>query len=1244
MRRYGWIFCLGATALTTPPTMSVGAPAARPNIIHILADDLGWGAVGFNGQTQIATPHLDAIATAGMRLTNAYATPVCAPSRATLLTGFHQGHASIDGNDGLQTGFRAEDVMTPRLLAPAGYASAVFGKWGFGADGVRNLSGSDPHPSVNMPNSLPSHHGFDEFYGYFNHGAAHDYFYSWMWQNDVNAPHGVSTVANNGGPGGGPQYTHDLFAAKSEQFVADHAGADSPFYMQVNYAIPHWDIDAIANAPGGYGVYTDRPWTDKQKSYAAMITRMDASIGALLARLDDPNGDGDNSDSILSNTLVLFTSDNGPTIEDDSPIDFFDANGPLRGGKFELYEGGIHMPTLAYWPGTIAPGSTSGYRTDLADFMATAADLAGVEAPVGVDGTSIAPILTGQGRLRERGYLVFEHQGGKGPDTDPRNGRWAVIRQDGMKLIQYDDGSQVLFNLNSDPGESTPLSLGVSANAAIAAELSATALAEGALRGVVEYRTFTGPNGGNLQSAANWNGNSRPHGYWSASIVNQGAAPAIAYVTDSVATLGVEVRGQTALQVVDVHAGRTLSGRNEVRIGANGRVDLSGGTLATNRWVNIRAGGELRGEGTVVGDIYNEGTLSPGRSNDSPAWPVATPPALPPITLNTNVAAAAIFNFTGVQDDVPLFTAATKSPYAELSHGLDFGPGVGPRMGGSNVGNEFNVAGHTASTLEEAVNEGDYLTFTVNPVEGAGVIPTSVSFRLWRNGGAAARHFAILSSIDGFTSDAALVQTTYTTSGVDNQHMLTAFLPAIEALAEPVEFRLYAWGATAETGNTHFNAASINARFVSVPTLEFDFSGVQNDAPLTALRRHHSGLILSAGLDLGPGVALRSDAENEFHVGGFSTGDTLQSAIDGENYLSFSVQAAPGMAMFPDSVRFSLWREADTSAVDYAILSSVGGFTSGQQLTEARLAGAGSASQQTLTGAFADAQPTTEQVEFRLYGWNAATALDSTHVVAASMRARFASLPGSAIDPTGGLTVQGDLYHLEEGLITIDLGGRTKGVDYDTVNALGKVELAGSLRVSLADDDDRPFTPALGDSFEILTATQGISGEFGDTAFPPLPTGLEWDVDYLPNSVMLTVKTTADFNGDGAVDAADYTLWRDTLGSTTNLAADGNRNGLVDEDDYFVWKAYFGVTYGNGSGGHVDLSTSAVVPEPSTTGMLLFGVAWAFGPTATCSERLVGRNSSEPSGRARRSIAKDFHHDAGIRVLESRQAIAHRQP
>lgn len=226
--------------------------------------------------------------------------------------------------------------------------------------GARSLTGPDAVPTINAPASLPNNHGFDTFYGFLSHAAAQDYFYDYMWKTQTGVPNGVTTVANNGGapnatyPGGSPQYSHDLIAAQSEQYITAHAGDSSPFYMQVNYTIPHFDVDQISNVPDGLGVYANKPWTTEQKEYAAMITRMDASVGSLMARLSDPDGNPNTNDSILNNTLVIFTSDNGADTESEAPRTFFSADAPFRGGKFEVYEGGIHMPEVAYWNGTIA--------------------------------------------------------------------------------------------------------------------------------------------------------------------------------------------------------------------------------------------------------------------------------------------------------------------------------------------------------------------------------------------------------------------------------------------------------------------------------------------------------------------------------------------------------------------------------------------------------------------------------------------------------------------------------------------------------------------------------------------------------------------------------------------------------------------------------------------------------------------------------------------------------------------------
>jgi hypothetical protein len=291
------------------------------------------------------------------------------------------------------------------------------------------------------------------------------------------------------------------------------------------------------------------------------------------------------------------------------------------------------------------------------------------------------------------------------------------------------------------------------------------------------------------------------------------------------------------------------------------------------------------------------------------------------------------------------------------------------------------------------------------------------------------------------------------------------------------------------------------------------------------------------------------------------------------------VQSITGMTMIPDSVSFTLWRQSTTSATGYALFSSVGGFTSGQQIAQASMNAStfGSANSLKLEGSFLSPQPTTDPIEFRLYGWGAGSATDNTHITAASMRARFASIVGVPIDPTGSISVQGDFYHQAGGQIAIDLGGHSAGVDYDTINVTGKVDLAGNLSVSLADAGGSPFAPGLGDIFQILTATQGVTGQFANVALPTLPWDLNWRVNYLTNAVTLSVLITGDFNHDGFVNDADYVVWRKNNGSAA---------------DYNAWRANFGAVLGSGSGVGLGSLNGANVPEP--TSFVLLTMAATF--------------------------------------------------
>lgn len=825
-----------AALVTAGIATNVQAQDDRPNIIHIFADDLAWGSVGFNNAgTYVQTPNLDALAAGGMILDRTYASTVCSPSRANLMTGTHNGHAANDRNGNIGAGLRAQDVTVGEVMNDAGYHTAVIGKWGWGATGTRTIgTGADPLPTLNDLESQPSLQGFNTFYGMMNHGAAHDFYYDWMWESSAIA--GPTTTVANDGDNGDPEYNHDLISRRSEQFVRDQAG--DPFYLQMNYTIPHFDVDAIDStpeltdldgnviAPAGRGIYANDPnLGDKQEKYAAMITRMDASIGSLVASLDDPNGDGDTSDSVLANTLILFSSDNGATPEDGfgaGNVNDPAISGPLRGGKRDLYEGGIRMPGLAYWPGTIEAGTRTGVINDLADVMATAADLAGTQARVGIDGVSILPALTGEGEQRDRGVFVFENYENNALGNP--NTRWTVIRGDD-KLIKRSDGVFELYNLATDLSEAAPLDLNVAANAQLKSELEALALAESVEQPdafATQYRDWTGATTGSVTDSANWAVTDEPgaaagtpDASWSALLRNPGASAATATATGFVQTLGIEISGVSATQRLEVARGGSIHGRNEIRIGNLGVLELQDATASSVRWIDVLEGGELAGHGQVQGVVYNQGTVSPGVV--TPVIGGGDAPGTGGVAVD-----AVTFNFTGVQDDAPLTATSLLNENIQLVAGFNFGPGTSPRNA-ADAGDEFNVQGFATGDLAEALANGDYLTFTVAPEAGLAMTLDAVSYNLWRNGVNAAKTYTILTSETGFGVGDELATLTLAESDT-SEHLFTATTD-VGPVTGALEIRLYGHAANQNAGNTHFNALSLRASFETTPQTDVDVTG-----------------------------------------------------------------------------------------------------------------------------------------------------------------------------------------------------------------------------------------------------------------------------------------------------------------------------------------------------------------------------------------------------------------------------------
>ncbi|MEX0711679.1 MAG: sulfatase-like hydrolase/transferase [Pirellulales bacterium] len=391
----------------------------RPNIVFILADDLGYGDLGCYGQQQIQTPHLDRMAAEGMRFTHFYAgSTVCAPSRAVLMTGLHSGHAYIRGN--ARHDLRPEDVTVAEVLKQAGYATGLVGKWGLGQEGGTGV---------------PNRQGFDYFFGYLDQAHAHNYYPTFLLRNEARLP--LANVVPDEGPAGQGvaakkvEYSPDLMTREALDFV--DRNKDRPFFLYLAYTLPHANNeagDAGMEVPD-HGPYEDRDWPQPQKGLAAMITRLDRDIGSLLARLKEHGLD--------ERTLVLFSSDNGPHREGGNRPDFFNSSGPLRGFKRDLYEGGIRVPLIARWPGRVPAGSESDHVGHFADFLPTAAQVAGAEVPSRLDGVSFLPALLGQAERQPRhDYLYWEFYE-QGSSQAVRMGHWkAVAKPMGGPIELYD--------------------------------------------------------------------------------------------------------------------------------------------------------------------------------------------------------------------------------------------------------------------------------------------------------------------------------------------------------------------------------------------------------------------------------------------------------------------------------------------------------------------------------------------------------------------------------------------------------------------------------------------------------------------------------------------------------------------------------------------------------------------------------------------------------------------------------------
>ncbi len=406
-----------------------------PNIVFILADDLGYGDLGVYGQKIIKTPRIDRLAREGMRFLNFYAgTTVCAPSRSSLMTGQHTGHTYIRGNKEAKPEGQlplGEWVETfPQLLQKAGYTTGAFGKWGLGMVGTTG----DPNKK-----------GFDVFYGYNCQRQSHSYYPDHLWHNSKRIElQGNSSKSRL-------QYAPDLIQQQTLAFISDNK--DRPFFLFVPTILPHAGLEGPEDEY--YKMYNGRfdetpfipkggsyaPSTTPRATFAAMVTRLDAYVGQILDKLE--------AEGLADNTIVLFSSDNGAHQEGGADPAFFNSSGGLRGVKRDLYEGGIRTPMIVRWPGKIKKGSRSSHQGAFWDIMPTFLQIAGQPPSQHTDGISFLPTLLGKKDQLRHPYLYWEFHEGGGRQA-VRTGNWKGVRLDVSKNA---DGPIELYNLKTDPTE-----------------------------------------------------------------------------------------------------------------------------------------------------------------------------------------------------------------------------------------------------------------------------------------------------------------------------------------------------------------------------------------------------------------------------------------------------------------------------------------------------------------------------------------------------------------------------------------------------------------------------------------------------------------------------------------------------------------------------------------------------------------------------------------------------------------------
>jgi len=627
----------------------------RPNILYLYVDDLGWGSIGPNGQYErkekglpyVLTPNLDKLAEEGINFTRGYGCTVCSPARSSQQTGFHQGYTFADRNDpdNAKKAIRADDITMGDALSRAGYATGYWGKWGYG--GSKDMG----NPTIDNLQTLPTSHGYKFVVAELHHVRAHTFFQPTLWNAPSNGwtpgfmelkPNSVEQYRTKKYPNypafqnhpkyPSPAYCDDVYAFACLDFVRKQATeynrSGKPFFGLFAAQIPHAPFNEVQKLPNWDHDYKDKSFFDElspqSKQWCAMVTRIDAHFGNILKALEDPNADGDKSDSVVDNTLVVFQSDNGGPRGNNR--EQLDANGGLQGSKGSIYEGGIRVPTIMRWPALITTNSIlkAGTSTDMvldcSDLLPTFCELAETKIPVGLSGVSIAPTLSGKGKQKTRHFLIHETNS----QASIIRGSWKLIRskkalnsttkKKNSKKKNATGNLFQLYDLKNDHAEQNNLA---SSKPQLVKELNALLSAErvdepaGFANTYHDWKAKT--KNGALHVAANWTDyiyenaeitymeeSGTPQAHWSAKIPQNGSAVA----NKKTEFLSLELKGRLSLK-----PGSTVVALNELRVAAGGELKMDGGSVESTRWLENEKGGTISGYGKVKSSLYNAGTM-----------------------------------------------------------------------------------------------------------------------------------------------------------------------------------------------------------------------------------------------------------------------------------------------------------------------------------------------------------------------------------------------------------------------------------------------------------------------------------------------------------------------------------------------------------------------------------------------------------------------------------------------------------